>query len=122
MSLFAKYSRLPSHLLSFERVEVFAVPDTEPMEVRSVPTSSQFLTCTTLYNTYNDAIRMGSEKELINIKKHGIDFTMASKVFDDPNFALIEDRIDDETGEQRGHAIEAASIDEEAALLIVVHV
>lgn len=45
------------------------------------------------------------EKELINIKKHGIDFTLASKVFDDPNFALIKDRIDDETGEQRWHAI-----------------
>ncbi|HLJ30405.1 MAG TPA: hypothetical protein VKY85_27110 [Candidatus Angelobacter sp.] len=29
------------------------------------------------------------EKELINIKKHGIDFRLASKVFDDPNFGLI---------------------------------
>lgn len=45
------------------------------------------------------------EKELINIKKHGIDFTLASKVFDDPNFALIRDRIDVQTGEQRWHAI-----------------
>lgn len=62
------------------------------------------------------------KKELINIKKHGIDFTIASKVFDDPNFALIKDRIDDETGEQRWRAIGAASIDEEAALLVVVHV
>lgn len=62
------------------------------------------------------------EKELLNIKKHGIDFTMASKVFDDPNFALIKDRIDDETGEQRWQAIGAASIDEEAALLVVAHV
>ena len=62
------------------------------------------------------------EKELINIKKHGIDFTIASKVFDDPNFALIKDRIDVETGELRWHGIGAPSIDEEAALLIVVHV
>jgi hypothetical protein len=61
------------------------------------------------------------EKELINIKKHRIDFTIASKVFDDPNFALIKDCIDD-TGEQRWHAIGAASKDEEAALLVVVHV
>ena len=52
--------------------------------------------------------------------KRGIDFTMASKVFDDPNFALIKDRIAD--GEQRWHAIGAASIDEEAALLVVVHI
>jgi uncharacterized protein len=62
------------------------------------------------------------KKELINIKKHGIDFIMASKVFDDPNVALIKDRIDDETGEQRWHAIGVASIDEEAALLAVAHV
>jgi uncharacterized DUF497 family protein len=61
------------------------------------------------------------EKELINIKKHGIDFTLASKVFDDPNFALIKDRIDNETGEQRWHAIGVASVDE-AALLVVAHI
>jgi uncharacterized DUF497 family protein len=47
---------------------------------------------------------------------------MASKVFNDPNLALIKDRIADETGEQRWHAIRVASIDEEAALLVVVHV
>jgi len=47
---------------------------------------------------------------------------MASKVFDDPNVALIKDRIADESGEQRWHAIGAASIDKEAALLVVVHV
>jgi hypothetical protein len=39
----------------------------------------------------------GPEKELINIKKHGV-------------------------GEDRWHAIGAASIGEEAALLVVVHV
>ena len=62
------------------------------------------------------------EKELINIKQHGIDFSLASKVFDDPNFALIKDRIDAETGEQRWHAIGVASVDEEGALLVVAHV
>ena len=62
------------------------------------------------------------EKELINIKKHGIDFTLASKVFDDPNCTLIKDRIDDGTGEQRWQAIGVASIDQEAALLVVAHV
>jgi uncharacterized DUF497 family protein len=61
------------------------------------------------------------EKELINIKKHGIDFRLASKVFDDPNFALIKDRID-ETGEQRWHAIGLASVEEEGALLVVAHI
>ena len=45
------------------------------------------------------------QKESINIKKHGIDFTMASKVFDDPNFALIKDRIDDDTGEHDWSAL-----------------
>lgn len=39
---------------------------------------------------------------------------MASKVFNDPNFALIGDRIDDETGEQRRRAIGAGSLNEEA--------
>jgi uncharacterized DUF497 family protein len=62
------------------------------------------------------------EKELINIKKHGIDFTTALNVFNDPNITLIKDRIDDETGEQRWHAIGAAAIDDDAALLAVVHV
>lgn len=62
------------------------------------------------------------EKELINIKKHGIDFRLATKVFDDPNLALIQDRSDDETGEQRWHAIGVASGDEEGALLVVAHV
>jgi len=62
------------------------------------------------------------EKELINIRKHGIDFRLASKVFDDPNLALVTDSIDDETGEQRWHAIGVASVDEEGALLVVAHV
>ena len=63
------------------------------------------------------------QKELANIRKHnGIDFEMAAKVFDDPNFVLLRDRIDDETGEQRWHAIGEVSIDEGAVLLVVVHV
>lgn len=62
------------------------------------------------------------EKELINIKKHGIDFTVAAKVFNDPNLTLIEDRIDQDTGERRWHAIGAAAGNDEAALLVVVHV
>jgi uncharacterized DUF497 family protein len=53
-----------------------------------------------------------------NLGKHKISFEMAAKVFDDPNFLLIEDRTD-ETGEQRWHAIGTA---EGVALLLVVHV
>jgi uncharacterized DUF497 family protein len=53
-----------------------------------------------------------------NLGKHKISFETATKVFDDPNFLLIEDRTD-ETGEQRWNAIGTA---EGIALLIVVHV
>ena len=38
-----------------------------------------------------------------NLGKHKISFETATKVFDDPNFLLIEDRID-ETGEHVGIA------------------
>ena len=63
------------------------------------------------------------EKERANIRKHhGIDFEVAAKVFDDPNFVLLKDRIDDETGEQRWHAVGEVSIDEGRLLLVVVHV
>ena len=59
------------------------------------------------------------EKERANIAKHGLDFRAAARVFDDPNFVLIQDRIDEETGEQRWHALGLAGV---APLLIVVHV
>lgn len=71
---------------------------------------------------YNDAIRMGSREGAHQYQEARHRLTMASKVFDDPNVALIKDRIADESGEQRWHAIGAASIDKEAALLVVVHV
>jgi hypothetical protein len=53
-----------------------------------------------------------------NLCKHKISFETATKVFDDPNFLLIEDRTD-ETGEARWHAIGTV---EGVALLLVVHV
>jgi hypothetical protein len=63
------------------------------------------------------------QKEISNKRKHnGIDFVMAAKVFDDPNFVLVKDRTDNETGEQRWHAIGEVPIDEGAILLVVVHV
>ena len=57
-------------------------------------------------------------KAKANLGKHKITFETATKVFDDPNFLLIEDRTD-ETGEQRWHAVGTA---EGVALLLVVHV
>ena len=63
------------------------------------------------------------DKERTNIRKHsGIDFEMASKVFDDPNVLLRKDRIDEATGEQRWHAIGEVPIDQGGVLLVVVHV
>ena len=53
-----------------------------------------------------------------NRKTHGINFNMAALVFGDPNLVLLKDRIDEETGEQRWHAIGLAN----AAVLFVVHV
>jgi uncharacterized protein len=62
-------------------------------------------------------------KELANKKRHGgIDFEMAAKVFGDPNYVLVKDRIDDETGEQRWHVIGGVPINGGAVLLVVVHV
>ncbi|MDQ2776467.1 MAG: BrnT family toxin [Acidobacteriota bacterium] len=43
-------------------------------------------------------------------------------MFDDPNFVVLKDRIDEQTGEQRWHAIGRASFDEDVILLLVVHV
>jgi uncharacterized DUF497 family protein len=42
-----------------------------------------------------------SDKEQINIRKHGIDFTTASEVFDDPNQIVLENYLFSEEGEQR---------------------
>jgi uncharacterized protein len=60
-----------------------------------------------------------------NIEKHGgLDFDTASGVFNDPNLVIVKDRLDPSSGEQRFHAIGAASIDEgeDIVLLLVVHV
>ena len=36
-----------------------------------------------------------------NLRKHGIDFASASRVFDDPLHLSVQDRVDDKTGEAR---------------------
>lgn len=61
-------------------------------------------------------------KDRINQEKHGISFDVAALVFEDERCLVLLDRID-EAGEQRWHAIGAASIEPEAAvILLVVHV
>lgn len=82
-----------------------------------------YLLYVSLYNVSTVRFEWDPEKERANIRKHnGVDFQMAAMVFDDPNFLLRKDRIDDESGEQRWHAVGEVSIDEGALLLVVVHV
>jgi uncharacterized DUF497 family protein len=60
-----------------------------------------------------------TDKDLLNQQNHnGLSFAEAKLVFDDPNMMIEKDRIDDETGEQRWHAIGEARND----LLLIVHV
>lgn len=59
-------------------------------------------------------------KDAINQEKHGFSFDAASLIFQDPHCLIYRDRIDEETGEQRWHAIGTA--DEIPAVLLVVHV
>lgn len=54
-----------------------------------------------------------------NQRKHGIGFELASLVFNDPDCLVEMDRVD-ETGEQRWHALGAASIEPETALIVLV--
>jgi uncharacterized DUF497 family protein len=57
-----------------------------------------------------------------NQRKHGISFEMAALAFEDERCLVRLDRID-EAGEQRWHAIGAARIEPDAAVvLLVVHV
>ena len=43
-------------------------------------------------------------KDRANLKKHGVDFATAARVFGDPDVVLIDDRTD-ENGERRWHAL-----------------
>jgi hypothetical protein len=56
-----------------------------------------------------------------NVRKHGLSFETAARVFGDPNFVLVKDRIDSKTGEQRWHAIGSASVEDVSVILLVVH-
>jgi uncharacterized protein len=57
-------------------------------------------------------------KERTNRIKHGVRFDTALQVFSDPNQLLVEDRIDEETGETRWHTVGLV----EQSVLLVVHV
>ena len=62
------------------------------------------------------------DKNRLNQRKHGISFEMAVLAFEDEHCLVRLDRID-EAGEQRWHAIGAARIEPDAAVvLLVVHV
>jgi uncharacterized protein len=56
-----------------------------------------------------------------NQRKHGVSFELAALVFEDPNCMFAFDR-QDETGEQRWHAIGAVPVEPgAAAVLLVAH-
>lgn len=55
-------------------------------------------------------------KAVSNMRKHGVSFETATRVFADPNAAILEDRV--EGGEQRWQAI---GVVEDLVLLAVAH-
>jgi len=59
------------------------------------------------------------EKNRLNQTKHGISFEMAALVFEDERCLVRIDRID-EMGEQRWHAIGAARIEPDTAVVLLV--
>ena len=74
-----------------------------------------------VYKLYIYIVRFewDERKSLLNQKKHGIAFALAARVFSDECRIVETDRTDQETGEQRRHAI--GRIDS-AAIYVVAHV
>lgn len=58
------------------------------------------------------------EKEKINIRKHGVDFRAAARIFLDSDVMLEYNSVDESTGEERWDAIGVF----EAGILFVVYV
>ncbi len=58
------------------------------------------------------------EKERINIRKHGVDFRVAARVFIDEDMLLEYNSVDEYTGEERWDAIGSF----EAGIMFVVYV
>ena len=63
------------------------------------------------------AFEWETEEDLLN-RINGVFFAEAKRVFEDPEIFLDKDRVGEETGEQRWHAIGVA----QNGLLLVVHV
>jgi len=62
-------------------------------------------------------------KRKANLKKHDVDFEDAALVFNDRDYVLLNDRIDEWTGEQRYNAIGSAlTRSGKRAILTVTHV
>jgi uncharacterized DUF497 family protein len=62
-------------------------------------------------------------KNVQNQRKHGVSFETAAQIFDDECVLIHFDRIDEQTGEERWHAIGPVSNEPYAAVvLLVVHV
>ena len=59
------------------------------------------------------------DKEAINIKKHGIDFTTAAKTFFDPSLVIIWDKKHSDMDEMRYAAF---GLSENLSLLVTIHV
>ena len=57
-----------------------------------------------------------AEKAKSNLAKHGVDFDLAKRVWDDPLHVIVPDRVEDD--EQRWHAIGMVGAE---MLVVVVH-
>jgi hypothetical protein len=75
------------------------------------------------YNVFNVVeFEWNEEKNLMNVVKHGLPFETVLSVFDDPDLIVIPGHTDERSHEQRWAAIGAVSIDNEQAVLFIVHV
>src|SRR5215831_5761525 len=74
--------------------------------------------CSTLC-IYKVRFEWDDAKDRANRKKHGVEFELAVRVFADECCLIVPDRVDEETGEQRWHAIGRV---EGLAIYTVVHV
>jgi uncharacterized DUF497 family protein len=59
------------------------------------------------------------EKRRLNLRKHGLDFTLAQQVVSDPLAVTVFDRVQD--GEERWHTIGAILAGTSFKVVVVVH-
>jgi uncharacterized DUF497 family protein len=60
-----------------------------------------------------------ADKERRNIRKHGLDFSLAERILDDPMSDTMPDRIVD--GEERWHTIGATILGGGFKIVVIVH-